>query len=312
MQGLAAPLELSEDKVSEYQEEAIHAMTYEETLYGIPAVTETYAMYYNTEIVEEPPETLSEITALADDLTDRDNNEFGFLIEAANFYWSYPFFSGPGGYVFAQDEDGNYDTSDIGLNNEGAVEGAEQIQEWFMNGWIPTGLDDDVLDGLFTDGSVGVVVSGPWSLPGYRNALGDNLAVASLPTTDEGESLNSFAGVKGWLVSNFIESDRQYWATDLALYMTSQESSEIYFETAGELPARDDVIESDLIQEDEFFAGFAQQVQHAEAMPNVPEMSQVWDPMSDALQFISQGEDPKEVLDEAVEQIEAEIQIQGQ
>ena len=42
-------------------------------------------------------------------------------------------------------------------------------------------------------------------------------------------------------------------------------------------------------------------------MPNIPEMAQVWDPMGDALIFISNGDDPREVLEEAKSQIQTDI-----
>ncbi|WP_096189445.1 sugar ABC transporter substrate-binding protein [Evansella halocellulosilytica] len=302
LQGLAAELELTEDQLArlgEYNEEAVTSFSYEGVQYGIPAVVETYGLFYNTELVPEAPETMDELMEIARDLTD--GSTYGFLMEAANFYFTYPFLTGPGGYVFAQDEEGIYNTDDIGLASAGAVEGAETIKTWFDEGLMPTGIDADIMNGLFTDGQAGMVVSGPWSIPDYREALGDNLGVAPLPSWD-GEPLNSFAGNKGWLVNYY--SEEQYWATELALFITNAESSETYFEIAGELPAHT-AVEID----DEFMSPFFEQTQVATPMPNVPEMSQVWDPIGDALQFISQGEDAQEVLEEAVEQIQDQIAI---
>ena len=43
-------------------------------------------------------------------------------------------------------------------------------------------------------------------------------------------------------------------------------------------------------------------------MPNIPEMAQVWEPMGDALIFISNGDNPQEVLEEAKMQIESDIE----
>ncbi|RNA70087.1 sugar ABC transporter substrate-binding protein [Alteribacter keqinensis] len=307
LQGLAAELELTadqEERLSEYNEEAVTAFSYEGIQYGIPAVVETYALFYNTDLVEEAPQTLDELMEIADSLTDASADEYGFLMEATNLYFAYPFLTGAGGYIFNQDADGAYDTEDIGLDNEGAVEGAALIQSWFEDGYMPTGIDGDVMNGLFQDGKVGAVITGPWAIPDYRDALGDSLAVAMLPEWD-GDQLNSFSGNKGWLVSEYSED--KYWATELALFITNAESSETYYETAGELPAHT-AVEID----DEFMGPIFEQTQVAEPMPNVPEMSQVWEPVSDALQFISQGEDPQEVMEEAVEQIRDQIAIMGQ
>lgn len=305
LQGLAAELELTEDQLArlgDYNQEAVTSFSYDGIQYGIPAVTETYALFRNTDLVPDAPETMDELMDIARDLTDGDN--YGFLMEALNFYFAYPFLTAPGGYVFAQDADGVYDATDIGLNSPGAVEGAEMIGSWFEEGLIPSGVDMDVVNGLFNEGRVGMVVTGPWAIPDYRDAIGDSLAISPLPTQD-GERLGSFAGNKGWLVNYY--TDHLYWATELALFITNAESSEIYFETAGELPAHT-AVEID----DEFMSPIFEQTLYAEPMPNIPEMSQVWDPIADALDFVSQGDAPQEVLDEAVEQIEEQINIMNQ
>ncbi|MCE7794926.1 extracellular solute-binding protein [Salipaludibacillus sp. CUR1] len=302
LQGLAAELELTDDqldRLSEYNEEAVQSFSYEGIQYGIPAVVETYALFRNTDLVPDAPETMDELMDVARDLTD--GSTYGFLMEATNFYFSYPFLTAPGGYVFAQDEDGVYDPEDIGLNSDGAVQGAEVIQSWFEEDLMPSGIDGDIMNGLFTDGQAGMVVTGPWAIPEYEDALGDSLEISPLPEQD-GEVLSSFSGNKGWLVNYYTED--QYWATELALFLTNAENSETYFEVAGELPAHTAVeIEDDLM------APIFEQTQHAEPMPNIPEMSQVWEPIGDALEFVSQGDDPQEVLDEAVEQIREQIAI---
>ena len=102
-------------------------------------------------------------------------------------------------------------------------------------------------------------------------------------------------------------SDNQYWATELALFITNEASSTTYYEVAGELPAHTAVV-----IEDELMSAIFEQTQYAEPMPNIPEMSKVWEPIGDALTFISQGDDPQEVLDEAVEIIHSEIDLMGQ
>lgn len=305
LQGVAAELEFTpeqEARLADYNQDALNSFSYEGIQYGIPAVTETYALFYNKELVPEAPETMDELMEIARDLTDGDN--YGFLMNALDFYFVYPFLTGSGGYVFGQDADGLYDPSDIGLNNEGSVAGATTIQSWFDEGLIPEGIDIDIMNGLFMEGKVGMVVNGPWAIPDYVDALGDNLAIATLPK-DNGEVLSSFAGNKGWLVNYYTEN--QYWATELALFLSNEENSTTYFEVAGELPANTKV-EID----DELMDAVFEQTQYAEPMPNIPEMSQVWEPIADALTFITQGDDPQEVLDEAVEIIKEDISIMGQ
>ncbi|MCT8137878.1 extracellular solute-binding protein [Anaerobacillus sp. CMMVII] len=301
LQGLAAELEVTEEQLAGYPEGALQALSYEGIQFGIPAVIETYGLFYNTDLIPEAPETMDDLLAIAKELTNAANNEYGFLMEATNFYFTYPFLAGPGGYVFGRDAEGGYNIEDIGLGNAGAVKGGELIQSWFTDGLIPQGITGDVMNGLFREGKVGAVVTGPWSIPDYVADLGDKLKVTTLPTID-GKNLNSFSGVKGWFVSEY--SENKYWATDLALFITNATNGEHYFNVAGEIPARTDVT-----IDDELRNGILAQAEFAEPMPNVPEMSQVWEPMADALNFISNGDDVAEVLEEAVEQISEQIAL---
>ncbi|WP_017470501.1 sugar ABC transporter substrate-binding protein [Amphibacillus jilinensis] len=305
LQGVAAELEFTEEqqeRLAEYNEEAFQSFSYEGIQYGIPAVVETYGMFVNTDLVSDIPETMDEVMEIARDLTE--GNQYGFLMNAYDLYFTYPFLTGNGGYIFAQDDNGIYDTTDIGLNAPETVESAGTIASWFEEGLIPQGIDLDVMNGLFMDGQVGLVINGPWAIPDYRDALGDSLEIAPLPTVD-GERLNSFSGNKGWLVNFYTE--HQYWATELALFLTNEENSTTYYEVAGELPAHTEVEIDDALMEPIF-----EQTLSAHPMPNIPEMSQVWEPMEDALNFIAQGDDIQEVFDEMVQIIEDEIAIMGQ
>lgn len=44
-------------------------------------------------------------------------------------------------------------------------------------------------------------------------------------------------------------------------------------------------------------------------MPNIPEMRQVWTPMANASTFISEGQDPKQALEDANRDIQQNIKI---
>lgn len=310
IQNLVEPIELEQEVEERFTDESIEAMSYEGELYGVPFVSETYAMVYNRELVPDPPETMAELEAIAEDLTDSDNNQYGFLAEMAETYFAYPFLTGYGGYIFGETEDG-YDTEDIGLNNEGAVEGAAKIQSWFENGWIPTTIDGDIQNGLFVEGNVGLSITGPWSIVDYTNGIGeDNVRTAPLPQLSNGEPAVSLSGTKSWVMSPY--SDDKYWALDLMLFMTEDENNMQYFREAGEMPAVEALLEDPEITENEILSGFAEQILQSDPIPNIPEIDIVWDVMEDHLQFIAEGEDPQELLDEAVKEINQNMELTGQ
>lgn len=302
LQGVAAEIELTDEQKEGYIDGSLDALSYNGVQVGIPASVETYALMYNTDLIPEAPETIEELEQIGEDLTDSSSDQYGFLLEAQNAFFAYPFLAAYGGYFFGEDQ-GVYDVDDLGISNQGTVQGTELIRSWYEKGYLPSNLNGDIMNGLFLQGNVGAVVSGPWSINEYRNALGDNLRTAPLPKIN-GDRLESFAGVKGWMVNEY--SEHINWAKELALYMTSKESSEIFFDYAKEIPAR-----SDIDLEDEVYDAFIEQLEYATFMPNVPAVSAVWEPLGDALIFISNGDDAEEVLVETQDMIEDEIEIMG-
>jgi arabinogalactan oligomer / maltooligosaccharide transport system substrate-binding protein len=306
-QGLAQPLEISDEDLNGYSDASIQAVQYDyegkTDMYGVPAVIETYGIFYNKDIIEKP-ESIEDLKTALENHTDTSKDQYGFLMKPNDLYFAYPFFKTNGGYIFGG-ENGTFDINDIGLANEGAIEGGKLFQSFFGNGLIPPSTTADVIDGLFIEGKVGAVINGPWSIPGYKEALGESLGFVAFPSIN-GEEAQTFVGVKAWMVSYY--SEQTDWATDLALYITNEANQQHYFEVAGELPTNTNALTS---IEDPIFAEFSNQIENGVPMPSTPQMAQVWEPMNNGLQFIAEGEDPASVLPEAVELIEANISASG-
>ncbi|RCW77154.1 sugar ABC transporter substrate-binding protein [Saliterribacillus persicus] len=306
-QGLAQPLDITEEDLSDYSDASIQSVQYDyegqTDIYGLPAVIETYGIFYNKDIIEAP-ENIEDLKVALEEKSDPSQDQYGFLMKPNDLYFSYPFFKTSGGYIFGG-ENGTYDTSDIGLANEGAIQGGELYQSFFGEGLIPPSTTVDVIDGLFTDGKVGAVINGPWSIPGYREALGDSLGFTPFPAIND-QPANTLVGVKAWMVSYYSEEVK--WATDLALFITNEENQKHYFDVAGELPTNTNAIKA---IDDPVFSAFSEAIENGVPMPSTPQMSQVWEPMNNGLQFLAEGEDPSSVLKEAVEYIQSNIEASG-
>ncbi|MBD2847107.1 extracellular solute-binding protein [Paenibacillus sp. IB182496] len=308
VQGLVQPIVAGADVLARYTPESLEALSADGELYGLPFVVETYALLYNKALIDKAPQTVAELEQLAAERTDAANDEYGFLYNATDFYFSWAFMGGSGGYIFGERGTG-YDIADIGLNKEGTVSGVSLIQSWFDKGYIPRGVTGDIVGGLFNEGKVAAVINGPWAIADHRKQLGDDLAVAPLPTLPDGTHPQSFIGVKGWMLSAF--SEQPEWASDLAAYLTNAESTMAWFEGTGETPPNVEVLRDPKLTGDPLVAGFSEQIAYGKPFPNVPELSHVWEPMANALVFASEGEDVQEVLDEAVGQIEDRIKMAG-
>jgi arabinogalactan oligomer / maltooligosaccharide transport system substrate-binding protein len=304
--GHIAPLEVSDDVKKRFTESSILAESYDGKLYGLPKSSETPVFIYNKELIKEAPASMDDVYSFAKDFT-KDGN-YGFLALWDNFYFAHAPMGGYGGYVFAEN-DGALDPKDLGLNNEGAVEGTEYIQKWYKEGLFPKGIIGEnggsAMDGLFNEGKVASVMNGPWSFQGYKDA-GIDIGVTAMPKLPNGEPMKTFMGVKGWHVSGY--SKNKEWAQKFVEFITEDENAKYRFEQTQEVPTNEGLINDSAIAENEGAKAVAEQSKYAVPMPNIPEMGEVWDPMAKSLQTVVTGkQEPKAALDAAVKQIEDNI-----
>lgn len=307
IEGLIAPLDVDSSVTDIYTEASIEAQTFNGELYGLPKSTETAVFIYNKDLMEKAPESFEELFKFSKEFAGEE--KYGFLALWDNFYFGNAIMAGYGGYVFASDG-GTLDPQDLGLNNEGAIEGANYIQKWYQE-IFPSGIIGEsggsAKDGLFQEGKVASMMDGPWAFKTLEDA-GIDIGVAPLPKLPNGEYPQTFVGVKGWHVSAL--SENKEWATKLVEWIANEENARIRFEETGEIPPVKALIEAPIIADNEKAAAVAIQSERGVPMPNIPEMSVVWEPMAQALQLIATGKsNPEDALDEAVEQIETQIEL---
>ena len=288
------------DYLSDLNEQAQLAFTFNGKLFGLPMYVEGPALIVNTDLVGETPGSLEEMLALAQELNTGDTS--GFLYDIGNLYFSYVWLKSNGGYVFARNDAGDLVAEDVGLATEGAIAGAE-----FMKGLrydldlIPTGVDYAVADGQFIDGSLAMTYNGPWAIANYRDA-GVNLAVLPIPAAEDGTTFNGFMGVQGILMNEF--SENKIDAANFAKWITRPDAQVSLAELTGKIPASSNAAEA--VADDPVISGFSAALANAEPMPNIPEMGNVWGPTGDALTVIleSADSDVSGQLEQAVNQIQ--------
>lgn len=295
--GLVYPNEATD--ASQFLESAITACSSEGKLYGYPTAIETYGLFYNKKLIDKAPATYQEIIDFAKTFNDVKNKKFGLMIEPDNFYFSYQYLAGYGGYVFGKD---GTDPDDIGLNNEGAIEGAKFLQS--LKEILPVNSGDitgDVRDGLFKEGKLAMQVSGPWSVQPYTEA-GVEFGVTPLPLLPNGKNPVSFSGVRALYINSY--TDYPVASRMFAEYCVTKESLVKLYKTAGHIPPRKDLMEDPDLKADPYTTAFLQQAQYSQPMPSIPQMGAVWAQGKTALASIwNNNTDPRETLDNAVKLI---------
>jgi len=310
VEGLVQEIEVDESTTDIYTEPAMESQLIDGSVYGLPKAVETTVLYYNKDIISEDeiPTTLDEWYNLSTELTDGDN--FGLLALWDQLYYANSVMSGYGGYIFGQDDAGNYDATDIGLNNDGAIEGLESIQRFYENDLFPQGILGEqginVLDSLFTEGRAAAVISGPWNQEPYASA-GIDYGVTTLPTLSNGEEMSPFVGVKSYNVSSY--SENKELAQKLVEFLTNEENTLTRYEATQEIPPITSLAEDPVVTENEVAQAVAEQSQDAELTPNIPEMNEVWEPIDAALETVANGQaTPSDAMDSAVETINSQIE----
>ncbi len=275
----------TDNYLQDLSEQARLAYTFSGMLFGLPMFVEGPALVVNTDLVSEVPGTYEGMIDLAKDLTT--DTSFGFMADLPNFYFAYGWLRTYGGYVFGRDASGSLDASDVGIANEGAIAGAQALKDLrYAHALMPAGTDFDVANGLFIDGALAMIYTGPWSISQYRDA-GINVAVQPVPPLADGTPFGGFMGVQGVLMNEF--GTQQVASANFAKWLTRRDAQVSLAVETGRIPASSSALE--LVSDDPVVQGFGQALLTAEPMPNIPEMGSVWTPAGNALAVILESAD---------------------
>lgn len=304
-QELAAPLPADAlEARDQYLRASLDAVTYGGKLYGFPLFIESVALIRNRRLVPQAPRTWDELLSVAKELTKGD--QYGFLMPILDQYHTYGFVTGHGGYIFKW-ENGAYNITDIGLASDGAVKGFEFIRDLNLKHRLfPEALLERknmfaVTTGKFEEGKAGMMIGGPWTIPGARKARID-YGISVLPKLPNGADMQPFSGVQALMVGNHAKNRDQ--AFGLARFATTPDSVVTLWKAFAKVPVRQDVLARPDLKSDPEIQVWSEQAALALPMPNIPEMGAVWKPWGDALDVIVPGKaEVKPTLERAVQQI---------
>lgn len=299
--GLLEPIPFLEEKKDLFVPVSIEAFTWGEKIYGLPYLTEAIGIIYNKDLVPQPPRTYTELIAIASALTDPEAGRYGFLthVPQPDPYHSFPFLTAFGGYIFGLDEEGVLDPCDIGLDSEGAIMGAHLILELITSGLVPAGTDYGAMTGLFNEGVVGMILTGPWAVADIR-AAGIPYGIAVLPTV-AGRPMRPFLGVHGFMVSAF-SVNKALAMLFLEEFIATKDTMLALYEADPRNPAFLPALE--VVSAEPDVAAWAANAALGIPMPAIPEMAAVWAAWGDAIKLIvTQEMAPEDALRAAADHI---------
>lgn len=282
--------DIDDDTLSTILDTCVEALDYNGTMYGYPVSVETYALFYNRDLIsdDEVPTSWNQVL---EDGANWSGSDYYIAFNVGSGYYVIPFCTYNGNYPFGYD---GLETSTTYLLTDDCLAGIEQfteLKEKVLN--IPAAdLSTSAVKSLFTNGNLAIYVSGLWDTASFEEA-GLNVGAATMPSLlDETTPGISFNGTRAMFVSAY--SRHQTEANAFAQFLLTDEMQQLRYELTGTMPATDAEIDGDYLDV------FYEQLEYSYPMFKNVDAEAYWASFNAACSNIWDGKDAKAEF-EAVE-----------
>ena len=246
-------------------------------VYGVPFAINTWFMFYDKSVFTEA------------DVKNLDTMlETGVVAFPFTNSWYLPaFYFGNGCTLFG---DGTDASKGADFGGEKAQEVTDYLIDLEAN---PNFRIDDLGSGLagLRDGSINAMFSGSWDAVAVKEALGDNMGVAALPTytlNGEEKQMYSYAGTKAVGVN--AQSKNMLPAVQLAIFLGNEYSQRLHYELESVVPTHTALLDDPELLSDEVVAAINETFNNTSILqPNLAEMANCWTPVENMGKGIRNG-----------------------
>ena len=298
--GLLQPVTPSKKVLADLDPLAVKAFAVGGKQWGYPMSIEAVSLVYNKALVPTPPKTFDEVVALDKKLAA--SGKKAILWDYNNTYFTWPLLAAGGGYPFKLKADGNFDPADTGVNNAGALKGAELLNKLVKDGVMTKGAGYAEMEAGMAQGKVAMMINGPWSWDNLKKANID-FGVARIPSVN-GKKAAPFVGVLGAMISK-ASPNRDVAVEFIENFMLAPKGLKTINDDVPLGTPASKALFAELKANPNIQATMAS-AQDGAPMPNNPEMGRFWSSMESALKNMTEGRQaPKEALDAAAKRITA-------
>lgn len=253
-------------KLDAVSQTGVDGMKVDGKLYGVPESAKAVALYYNKDMVPNPPKTTDELMQLV-----KDGKKLQLFLGAYHMFGLTGAFGGK-----LMDENGACIADQTGW-----AEAMQYVLDLKAAGAVVES-DYGKAETPFRQGQAAMFINGPWALGDYKKDLGDKLGVIMLPAGPGGDAASPLNGIDGFYVNpNSANPDG---SVALALFLSGKDSAQIYTDKAGHVPIRSDVKAADPL-----VAAFAEASASGFPRPQSPEFANFWTPFGDAWTKVVEG-----------------------
>ncbi|WP_281725201.1 extracellular solute-binding protein [Lachnoclostridium phocaeense] len=262
---------------SNNSEEVIASLTMDDNLYGVPFTTNTWFMYYDKSVFSE------EDVKNLDTMLEKGVVSFPFT----NSWYLPAFYIGNGCTLFG---DGTDEAAGVDFGGEKAREVTDYLIDLEANSNFRIDADGSGIAGL-RDGSISALFSGSWDANAVKEALGDNMGVASLPTyTLNGREVQMMAYAGSKAIGVNPNCDNMVAAIELAVFLGSGEAQQAHYELCSVIPCSTELLAQPDFASDQLVAAQNNTFENTSILqPFVSKMNNCWTPVENMGKGIRNG-----------------------
>lgn len=278
---------------------SLDSVTKDGEIYGVPFAINTWFLFYDKSVFSE------EDVKNLDTMLEKGVVSFPFT----NSWYLPAFYIGNGCTLFG---DGTDASAGVDFGGEKAQEVTDYLIDLESDPNFRIDADGSGIAGL-RDGSINAMFSGSWDAAAVKEALGDNMGVAALPTytlNGEEKQMYAYAGTKAVGVNT--QSDYMVQAVELAIFLGNEYSQRLHYELENVVPCHTALLEDEEIMADEVVAAINDTFNRTSILqPNLAEMSNCWTPVENMGKGIRNGSITHENSAEQTEQMNEAMNSDG-
>jgi maltose/maltodextrin transport system substrate-binding protein len=285
--GLISPIEVSPEFREKYFPKAWEAVTHKGSTWGFPTGMETVALIYNRKLLNgPPPEKLSDLAQLNEQIKREHPGVATILWDYKSAYYSWGILASAGAYIFAKN-DGEYDLSNVGVADAGAVEALSKIIALVDSGILPKSVSYSASEDLMSQGKLAMMISGPWAWANLMKT-GIDFGVSPIPGCGT-HPARPFVGVTAAYI-NRASSNQDIAKEFIENFLVTEEGLRAMNDAKPlGIPSLISLAEQ-MDQSNPLLRQMKICIEQGEVMPNIPEMGRFWSAVGAALQMATNGQ----------------------
>jgi len=280
------------EPLTDVPESVEQALFHDDAHHGVPLAFKTLALFYNRDQLKEPPRTTEALLAFA--RSEKARSRFGLAYQATEPYFHAPWMHGFGGELL---KDGA-----IELNTHGAIQALSFARSLITEGLIPEEPTAALVTQLFNDGSVSLVINGPWFLGEIDPDI--SVGVAPLPLISAaGRHARPYLTVEAVQISASTDHAQAAWR--LSTWLAERDQAIKRALQGRQSVATLSAYTDPSVASDPILSAFKAQLEHALPMSTDPAMAASWEPLARAIRRVMRGaHSPEAALNAAQSEFE--------